>query len=132
MAKQSEIVLGAIGVLNSMANMPAMAWPNVDFDSEAVDEYVRVYMLPAESEADSLGCDAFIGLIQASVYVRDGKGIIDATGYADLIRAAFPKGLETTNGSTTFKVIKTPWDAPIIIDGGWCQIPVSIPYKTIS
>lgn len=132
MPKQAEIVLGAIGVLNGIAGLPSIAWPNVEFDTQGVNEYVRVNMLPAESEADSLGCDAFIGLIQASVYVRDGKGMIGATNHTDLIRAAFTKGLEVTNGTTTFTVTKTGWDAPMLIDGGWMQIPVSIPYKTIN
>lgn len=130
MPKQSEITLGAIGVIDGIAGLPTIAWPNVDFDTENVDEYIRVYILPAESESDSLGCDEFIGLIQASVYVRDGSGIIDATGYTDAIRAAFTKSLEITNGTTKFKITKTGWDAPMLVDGGWCQIPVSIPYKS--
>jgi len=55
-----------------------------------------------------------------------------ALEYTDIIRAEFPKGLETTNGATKFIITKTPWDSPMLIEDGWAQIPISIPYRTFN
>ncbi|MCP3894017.1 MAG: hypothetical protein GY706_05230 [Bacteroides sp.] len=121
-----------LDTLEAVSGLPCIAMPNIDFVPEDHKEYISAYILPAESDNETLGCDAFIGLIQASVYIRDGRGIIEATAYTDVIRATFPKGLEITSGDTSFVISKTGWDSPMIVEQGWCQIPVTIPYKSIN
>lgn len=131
MPSQSEIAKGAFAVLSGIAGIPDISYPNIDYTT--ANEYVAVEVLGVESEAATVGCDDLMGIIQASVYVRDGIGVIVPLDYVDLIVAAFPKGLEVTNGGTKFRVTKTGWPAPRLIDKqGWIQYPVSIPIKTFN
>ncbi|MCP4257650.1 MAG: hypothetical protein GY774_09020 [Planctomycetes bacterium] len=132
MPSQTEITKGVFIALEAVSGLPCIAMPNVDFNPDEHIKYVAAFILPAESDNETMGCDSFSGLIQTSVYIRDGRGIVEATTYSDMIRAAFPKGLEITNGDTSIVISKTGWDSPMIVEQGWCQIPVTIPYKSIN
>ncbi len=123
----AEIAEAAFKEFATIAGIPSLVYPNVD--ATPTDEHVRLFILPSESQSDTLGCEVTSGVIQASIYTHDGSGVINAQEYADLIIAALPRLHTFTEGATTVLITKTGWTAPGISGDGWLQTPVSIHYE---
>jgi hypothetical protein len=68
------------------------------------------------------------GIFQASVFVPDGAGIVQATEQAGIIRDAFARGTRITSGNVTIRIDDEPTVGPAIQEEAWLQIPVSVPF----
>jgi len=129
MTHQVDSVKAFFAKLETMPELPEIVWPNVTASPKS--DHVRVFVLPTETESETLGCDKWGGLYQASVFVKDGAGIIEANRIADLLINAFPKNMVLTEGSTRIRITRKPFAAPVIIEAGWLSLPVSIPFEGI-
>jgi len=69
-----------------------------------------------------------VGILQASVFAPEGKGIIAASEVAGTIATAFARGSKITSGDVVIRIDDEPVVGSAIQEPAWVQIPVSIPY----
>lgn len=61
--------------INSVSNIPDIAWPNIEFDPEIGTPFVRPTLIPANSVPLANGQYKQLGIYQIDVYVPTNKGI---------------------------------------------------------
>jgi len=108
--------------------MPPIAWPGVPKDPPDSGMWLEARLFPNEPTDpvwDSDGCINARGFFQVLVFDRPGKGVFDASELADLIIANFPKS--TYIGPV--RVLKKPWQSPVVTDSDKFFIPVTISYS---
>jgi hypothetical protein len=105
---------------------------NMDFDPSGNEVgFVRLDYIPNNPTNFRIALDTSPirrGIFQASVYVPDGTGMLQATEQAGIIRDAFERGTKITSGNVTIRVDDEPTVGPAIQEEAWLQIPVSIPF----
>jgi len=108
------------------------AWPNTAFDPlDNSTGYVRFSILkntPTNPRIRFGDEPIRRGILQASVFVPENRGIVSASETVGIIRDAFARGTKITSGSVTIRIDDEPDVGPDIQNGAWVQIPVSIPY----
>lgn len=129
----AKIVEGFATALTALGLSQSIAWPNVAFDSINKSSWVRVDFLPAETFQITLGDSGFnryTGIMQATVYWREGQGMIQATEVASTIADGLQRGTTITQESQLIRVIRPPSILPATVFDGWLQIPVRVTYQT--
>lgn len=122
------IAQAAFAELNAAAGLPPVYWPNVAVPDSPEDLHLRVFILPANTESIGLASwDVERGIIQVSVYAKQGLGVISPYATAEAVLAVFPRGY--TNSA--FSVIVAGSVGPAAIDGAWLIVPVSISYQKV-
>jgi hypothetical protein len=127
----SKIQKAVFTKLAASAGLPQIIYPNISTPTPT-GNHIRVFVLPAITEA--IGIEKInwaSGIIQASIYCKDGVGAIVAADIADTVIALFPRGTVMTNGGLSIRVDSLGYAGPAITEGGWYQIPVSIPYNAL-
>jgi hypothetical protein len=123
-----EVAVGTWSAAN--ANFP-IAWENVPYKPAQNTAYLRLNLLPAETENPSLG-DAhkrYVGILQASIYLKEGNGTAAATTTADSLLNYFARGHSFTVGQIVVRVLNSPSINPALNVEGWYILPVSIRYQ---
>ncbi len=122
------IAQAAFQALASTAGLPPVYWPNISIPEAPEAIHLRAFVLPADTESRGLvGWDVEQGIIQVSVYAKQGVGVIAPYATAEAVLGAFPRGFSTA----AFKVHLAGSIGPAIIDGAWCSVTVSIPYQNV-
>ena len=127
MQSQVDITKGFIQKAKNITTSFQWAWPNVKYEPNS--DHLRLFVLPVRPTSTSLGCDTWAGVIQISVYVKEGFGIISALEEVDKIMAEFPRKSIFIEGQTRIQIVNDPYASPHFTSGAWCQIPVSINYE---
>lgn len=81
----------------------AVAWPNVPFDTRAVDAFAAPTYLPGESFKDRLtGLERIPFVYQVDIYSGTDKGLSESQGHVDVVVEAFERGTEVyrSNGES--------------------------------
>lgn len=110
---------------------PAMkkAMPDVSFTPETGKPYFRVDLFRNAPFWQGLNTGKIDqGLLQITVVWPEGLGIIKASQAADAVMAHFPKGLKLFNGTACVRISGEPWAAAPLVEAGWTETPVTIPY----
>lgn len=112
----------------SDASLPPVYWPNVEVPAALEGLHLRAFILPADTESMGLSSwDVERGIIQVSVYAKQGEGVIAPFATAEEVLAVFPRGYSNSQ----FRVHTAGSIGPAIIDGAWCVVPVSISYQHV-
>jgi hypothetical protein len=117
--------------MNSLANRPAVAFPNVKFEPNGKKPYLRINIIPAETVQAALGAegkDETNGICQITVFVPAGSG---RSELPDIIANHFKRGTVLSYNSTSIR-LRSPSVGVSIVDGAFYFIPVSIPYQTFT
>lgn len=123
-----EVAISAWSSAN--ANFP-IAYENVNYKPAQNTAYLRVNVLPAETENPSLG-DAhkrYVGILQANIYLKEGNGTATASTTADSLLNYFARGESFTVGQIVVRVLNSPSILPALNADGWYILPVSIRYQ---
>jgi hypothetical protein len=117
--------------LAATSGLPQLVYPNIS-TATPTGNHLRVFILPATTESIGLkDIDWARGIIQISVYCKDGVGAITATDIADTVIGLFPRGTIMTNSGLSIRVDATGYAGQAITGEGWYQVPVSIPYNVL-
>lgn len=126
-------MIGALfSFINTRSGWPAKYWPNIQADIPTAD-HVRIDVLPAPTETLGIsGPEWQRGIVQITVFVRDGTGAVNADNIADTVIASFPRGTTISSGGISVRFDEKGWKSPGIPGGGWYQVPVTIPYNYLT
>lgn len=87
--------------LGNLANLPSVAWQNLEFDPDLNALYLRPTHLPAPTVQSGLGTsglDRYQGIYQIDVFAVAGTGRGAAEVQADLIADHFRRGTDLSYG----------------------------------
>ncbi len=122
------IINDAFSTLANSFGLPPVVYPNEANPAIPESTHLRAYILPADTESIGLSSwDVERGIIQVSVYEKQGAGVIKASAIAEQVLALFPRGFSASG----FKVHRAGSIGPAVIDGAWLAIPVSISYQHV-
>jgi len=103
-------------------------YPNKDGNPTAGEKHARVWFLPAQNDAASLGgsgYDRMSGILQIDLMYPTDNGIGDVLAKADEIAAYFQRGQDETYNTFTTRITGTRIDGPRNEDG-WLRTIISI------
>jgi hypothetical protein len=121
--------------LASLANVPAIAWQNADFDPLVALPYLEFVHAPVArvDEVIDGGFARQIGIVLITVVSERGKFTTGANALAESIADYFPKALRLPLSSGGNAVINAP--AEVVqgfTDGVYWRVPVRVSYVTES
>jgi len=108
-----------------------VAWQGVKFTPTTGVAYIRTALLPARTIQASLGSggdNRHSGFYQVSLFYPENTASTTIRRVADEVITRFRLGTRLTREGVTARVSSPPWGAPVVIEPGWIQLPVSIPY----
>lgn len=114
--------------LESLANLPAVAWEARIFERTSNASHLRETFAPNDAATKSLGPLGLIrheGLYLIDCFVRAGKGAAEADELAGAVMAHFPHNLNMVYNGRIVIVRKTKPSATQVADG-WIMVPVSV------
>lgn len=93
--------------LNSIVDLPRIAWPNTKFEPVIGQSFIRPTLLPAASELYTLNeYNKHKGLYQIDIYVPCDKGTKDLYNIADNIRTFFQENRRLLSNNQTVLVME--------------------------
>lgn len=116
--------------LDAMVPRIDTAWENAAFQSTAGIPYQRVNLMTAAPDNPTFG-DGFyreVGYLLVTLCYPLQAGPAGAAARAELLRAAFPRGMSMTKDGITVVIQGTPEIVPSMVDGDRYCIPVRIRY----
>lgn len=125
----ADIEAALVTHLNSLSSRPAVAFPNVKFEPNPKNAFVKIDILGGATEQAGLGEDGkdeTNGICQLSVFVPTGTG---RSTIPDQLADHFKRGTILTSNSTVVR-LRSPSIGSSIADGAFYLVPVSIPYQT--
>ncbi len=93
--------------LNSIADLPDVAWENVSYSPTTGQSYVRPKLIPARREPAVRGLNPqmyYQGMYRVDCFVPTGAGPSAADDLADKIIDAFEATTDVVNGSTIVSI----------------------------
>jgi len=90
--------------LATVTGLPTLNIENTRIEPKTNVPYSRSTLLPTEATARTTLTDEFQGLYQVDLFYPQSKGFTDAAGTADLVIAAFQRGLELVEGDVRVHV----------------------------
>ena len=131
---QSQIELALFDKLEAIkATLPTIYYPNSTHKNKPnppTGEHIRVSVLSAGTNAIGIAStNQNVGILQCSIYVKDGTGTIRAAQIADLILSAFARNTLLSNNVRIDK--QGSVNTGFSVDG-WYHLPVSISYQQIT
>ena len=103
-------------------------WPNKDGNPEPGQYHARVWFIPANNDAGSLGgtgVDRLSGILQIDLMCPTNIGIGHGMGYADDVATAFQRGDSETYNGTCVVFTGTSINGPRNEDG-WLRTVISV------
>lgn len=109
----------------------SIAWENAPFDPDTSKPYLKVQLVPAETENPSFGGShqRKHGTFNVIVRYPEGSGPAGAEATAEAIIAAFPRGLIIPSTGFSVQIDNTPSITAAQISQGWYMVPVPIRYR---
>lgn len=123
-----EVALGQY--LAAMTGVPAIAWPNKDFDPDG--QYIEFRHSPTERVDDTVsgGFPFQIGLALMTVVSPRGQFSSSSNATAQAIANRFPKGLRRTAGDGNLVINRATSFGTPFQDGAYWRQPVVVSYVT--
>lgn len=123
-------ISGALdGHLNTLSNLPPVAWANSDYSPSEGTTFLSVDLLTGNTVNDTLNYrENHVGVYQVVVVAPAGEYKAEAQGLADSIANHFLASRELTYNGLTLKINTASFSAGFI-DGAWYQIPVTVNYR---
>jgi len=130
------IIMDALlGHLSSLTFSPALAisYPGVEFPASGQAKpanYLQATFLPNVTSNSELGAgqEQHRGLLQVSVYWKNGAGLVKPLEAADRIIDHFAKGTTLHAGGLKIVIDRKPYASAPLQDGDRLQTPVTIQY----
>ena len=125
----NDIEAALMSRLNTLADSPPIAWPNVEYKPSASTAYLRANFLPSDTLQVSLGAngkDETIGIFQVDAVIPAGSG---RTTLPDSIADHFSRGSTVSYNGVNVR-IRSVSVGPAISEGAWYFVPVSINFQT--
>ena len=100
--------------LQTVVNLPTLQTENTLIRPANTTAWCRSTLLPAATVVESIGVDGRErkhGLFQVDLFFINNGGYKDASEMADLVVAAFSKGLYLTDGNYTVMILRSWIDA---------------------
>ena len=125
------------GRLDTLSGSPSIAWENDAFKPVNGTLYLKPELLPADSEASTIGTSAAggndenIGIYLINVFAPVDEGKNEAYVMADSIADHFKPVTELTYNGRTVRCMAASI-APAIKDGDRWQVPVRIRYLSFT
>ena len=116
--------------LNAVTPAIATAFENVPFNPTVGVAFQIVSLLPGQTENPTMG-PAFqreVGIFQVLFAYPINAGPQAAMARAELVRAAFARGLTLTQGIVRVLIDRSPFIGPAKQDAEFYWLPLSIPY----
>lgn len=131
---QAEIELALFDKLEAVkASLPTIYYPNSLNNGKPnppTGEHIRVSILNAGTNALGIATtNQTLGLMQCSIFVKDGTGTVRAAQIADLILSAFARNTVLSNN---VRIDKTGSVNTGFTENGWYMLPVTVPYQQIT
>lgn len=99
----SNIQIALDSELNSLVDLPDVAWPNTDYRPVKNTIWIRPTLLPAESASQTFaGKDLHRGIYQIDIFVPKDNGPKQMFGLADAIREHFHKKTLVQDSDTIY------------------------------
>ena len=112
--------------LNALSSKPPIAWPNVPYTPTNGTLFLRVSILPANTETITLdSAGRHTGIYQVSVFAENGKGELAANQMADKVADHFAANRDL-NGLRIREISQQTAEP----ESAWYQKIVSITYDT--
>lgn len=123
-------ISGALdGHLNTMVDLPPVAWPNSDYSPSEGIIFLSVDLLTAStSNIDLSYLENHAGVYQVTVVAPAEQYKAESQALADKVADHFLSTRQLTYNGLTLKVDTASFSTGFI-DGAWYQIPVSIAYR---
>lgn len=109
----------------------SIAWQGVEFEPEVGEEYLRVFVMPAESDSDDLAGAhrVYRGVLQVDVVMQSGRGMGGIEQRAKKIIAHFPKDMRLNTADGFVQLTSVMSIGPVISDGGDSFLPLTSYYR---
>jgi hypothetical protein len=123
-------ISGALdGHLNTLADLPPVAWQNSDYSPTQGTTFLSVDLLTANTDNITVGyAEEHVGVYQIMVVAPAGEYKAPAQLLADTVANHFLANRQLTFGGLTVKITTASFNAGFV-DGAWYQIPVTINYR---
>ena len=116
--------------INAITPALPTAWENAPFQPPVSGSaYQKVNIVRGRPQNPTM--DAFrreIGFFQVTLFYPLDAGTLDADTRAELVRAAFPKGIALINGGVKVTVFESAYIMQGTPDGNMWMVAVRIPY----
>ena len=108
-----------------------VAWQGVEFEPEVGEEYLRVFVMPAESDSNDLAGAhrVYRGVLQVDVVMQSGRGMGGIEQRAKQIIAHFPKDMRLNTADGFVQLTSVMSIGPVISDGGDSFLPLTSYYR---
>lgn len=118
-------------VASSLSPVLPIAWENAPFDPDTSKPYLKVQLVPAETENPSFGGShqRKHGTFNVIVRYPEGSGPAGAETTAEAIVKAFPRGLIIPCTGFNVQIDNSPSITTAMISQGWYMVPVPIRYR---
>lgn len=130
---QTDIETAIYSYVASLNDIPPVYYPNVsnaDLPNPPQADHIRLFILPAASVSYGLsGVDQYRGIVQFSIYTREGGGTVSAAIIADTIADHFPRGTVLQQNQTKVRFDRAADLAPPVTNDGWHTLHLSIYYE---
>lgn len=119
------------GQLATLVGTVPVAWENKQFSPKIGTAYLRVNLLPAQTQNPSFGGvhNRETGILQVMVTFPSGNGSAAAAAWVETIRDGFARGSSFTSSGVTVRILRQPSVGAALQTGDWFAIPVSITYQ---
>lgn len=131
---QAQIELALFDKLETIkASLPTIYYSNSLNNGKPnppTGEHIRVSLLRGDTVPIGLATtDQTLGIMQCSIFVKDGTGTVRAAQIADLILSAFARNTVLSNN---VRIDKTGSVNTGFTENGWYMLPVTVPYQQIT
>ena len=131
MAADKDILVGALGRMQTLSTSLPISWPGVQFEPPNSGMWLAVRHFPNQPNNIGWQVDAqqeYLGFLQVQVFTRPGSGIVNALEMAEDVVAHFAKGTEFGPVCVSAR----PYISPDVTESDWIFIPVTIPYRGVT
>jgi len=116
--------------LATVASLPTLNKENTRNEPKTNVPYSRSTLLPTETTGLSTHTDEFQGLYQVDLFYPQSKGYTDAAEKADLVIAAFQRGLELVDGGVRLHV-RMAWRETALPFQQFYNVPVMVRWSCL-
>lgn len=116
--------------LQTLPNLPAVAWENVTFTPVPGAPYFKPSLLmsePSQAALGDAGENEQRGVYQISIYFPSEGGEKGLYDYIDAIRSHFKRGTRLTHEGQSL-TIRNVWPGPLLQETDRLHVPVSIAF----
>ena len=121
--------------LNGMAGLPAVAWPNREFNPTTGALYLRPTMILGDTVGGSSSGatikDMYSGIYQVDIFAPSGQGKSEAAQMADAVADRFKRDTQLTYNGRTVSIGHST-QLPPRNDGAFYVVPVMIDFYALT